>query len=248
MKSYRALVSSDWNECLAPCGPFDFISFAYPDLELRFQAIFRQYTSNEITLGEAIGRIQGLLPGSITEKQMDAYLEQSFQTYTGVPELIDWCNDHGTLFMINTTGMLGYFQRIFAKGLLPPVPALSAHPMIAYAAGPADPRYIHELFEIQDKPRHTESMMRRLNIPPSKVIIMGDSGGDGPHFEWGKSVGALLVGSMTKSSLETYCRSKGISIDVHFGVVCTAESAKDRDRQLQVDFIDLIPTIEEILA
>ena len=248
MKSYRALVSSDWNECLAPCGPFDFISFAYPDLKLRFQAIFRQYTSNEITLGEAIGRIHGLLPASITEQQMDAYLEQSFQTYTGVPELIDWCSDHGILFMINTTGMLGYFQRIFAKGLLPAVPALSAHPMTAYAPGQTDPRYIYELFEIQDKPRHTESIMRLLNIPPQKVIVMGDSGGDGPHFEWGKSVGALLVGSMTKTSLEAYCRSRSISIDVHFGVSCSAESAKDRDRQLQVDFVDLIPTIEAVLA
>ncbi len=33
IKHYKAMVSSDWNECLAPCGPFDFISFAYPRLE-----------------------------------------------------------------------------------------------------------------------------------------------------------------------------------------------------------------------
>jgi 2-hydroxy-3-keto-5-methylthiopentenyl-1-phosphate phosphatase len=248
MRSYRALVSSDWNECLAPCGPFDFISFTYPELKARFQAIFQEYTSNVITLGEAIGRLQGLLPGSITEQQMDAYLEQSFQTYAGVPHLIDWCNDHGILFMINTTGMLGYFQRIFAKGLLPPVPALSAHPMTCYARRKTDPRHVYELFEIQDKAKHTESVMRLLDIPPQKVIIMGDSGGDGPHFEWGRSVGALLVGSMTKTSLEAYCRSKGISIDVRFGVSGTAGSAKDRDREFQVDFVDLLPTIEEILA
>ena len=248
MSSYRALVSSDWNECLAPCGPFDFISFVYPELKVRFEAIFRQYTSNAVTLGQAIGRLQGLLPGSITEQQMDAYLEHSFQTYTGVPELIDWCNDHGILFMINTTGMLGYFQRIFAKGLLPRVQALSAHPMTRYPARETDPSHVYELFEIQDKAKHTESVMRLLNIPPQKVIIMGDSGGDGPHFEWGRSVGALLVGSMTKTSLAAYCRSKGISIDVRFGVARTAESAKARDKELQVDFVDLIPTIKEILA
>ena len=248
MRSYRALISSDWNECLAPCGPFDFISFAYPELETRFQAIFRQYTSNSITLGEAIGRLQGLLPGSITEQQMDAYLEQSFQTYTGVPELIDWCTDHGIWFMINTTGMLGYFQRIFVKGLLPPVPALSAHPMTRYVPRQTDPRHVYELFEIQDKPKHTESVMRLLNIPPQRVIIMGDSGGDGPHFEWGRSVGALLVASMTKASLEAYCRSKGIAIDVRFGVSHTVESAKVLEKELQVDFVELIPMIEEILA
>lgn len=33
MARYRAMISSDWNECLAPCGPFDAIAFTYPDLE-----------------------------------------------------------------------------------------------------------------------------------------------------------------------------------------------------------------------
>jgi hypothetical protein len=28
----KAIVASDWNECLAPCGPFDPIPFAYPRL------------------------------------------------------------------------------------------------------------------------------------------------------------------------------------------------------------------------
>ena len=36
---YQALVSSDWNGCLAPCGPFDFISFAYPRLKSDLAAI-----------------------------------------------------------------------------------------------------------------------------------------------------------------------------------------------------------------
>jgi hypothetical protein len=31
-RKYKAIVSSDWNECLAPSGPFDFISFNHPEL------------------------------------------------------------------------------------------------------------------------------------------------------------------------------------------------------------------------
>jgi hypothetical protein len=30
---YKGMISSDWNECLAPCGPFDPIAFAYPELK-----------------------------------------------------------------------------------------------------------------------------------------------------------------------------------------------------------------------
>ena len=118
-KSYKAIVSSDWNECLAPCGPFDFISFNYPQLTAELETIFKQYTGNVISLGEAVGQIQKLLPAPITEKQMDNYLDDSFSTYKGVPELIEWCLSNNILIMINTTGMIGYFQRVFAKNLLP---------------------------------------------------------------------------------------------------------------------------------
>ena len=45
---FKAIVSSDWNECLAPCGPFDSISFAYPELREALTGIFKQYTANTI--------------------------------------------------------------------------------------------------------------------------------------------------------------------------------------------------------
>lgn len=131
-QKYRGLISSDWNECLAPSGPFDVISFSYPSLDLEVKEIFKAYTGNRIPLSEAARRIAALLPRSIMEEQMDAYLDGRFATYRGVPELIDWCSRNDILFMINTTGMKGYFQRVFKKDLLPKVPVVSAHPMIAY--------------------------------------------------------------------------------------------------------------------
>ena len=148
---YRAIVSSDWNECLAPCGPFDCLAFNHPELEADLAAVFRQYSGNRISLGEATGRIRNLLPDPLSPDQMDAYLDASFTTYRGVPALIRWCLDNKILFMINTTGMIGYFQRIFAKGLLPPVPVLSAHPLIRYPGLKSDPLWVCELFETRDK-------------------------------------------------------------------------------------------------
>ena len=88
---YKAMVSSDWSECLAPCSPLDCISFNYPELTTELETIFTQYTGNVITLGEAARRIQTLLPDNIPIEQMDAYLDNSFLTYTGVAELIEWC-------------------------------------------------------------------------------------------------------------------------------------------------------------
>ena len=102
IKKYNAMVSADWNGCLAPCGPFDFISFAYPRFKSDLSTIFRQYTGNLISLGEAAAQIRGLVPEPITPDQMDAYLDEFFTTYTGVPELIEWCSSHNILFMINT--------------------------------------------------------------------------------------------------------------------------------------------------
>ena len=92
---YNAIVSSDWNECLAPCGPFDCISFNYPQFTSELETIFRQYTGNHISLGDAARQIQTLLPAAITIEQMDAYLDHSFLTYRGVPELIEWCLSQG---------------------------------------------------------------------------------------------------------------------------------------------------------
>ena len=246
-KLYKAIVSSDWSECLAPCSPFDCISFSYPQLTAELETIFKQYTSNIISLGEAAHKIQTLLPVTVTKEQMDAYLDNSFSTYKGVPELIEWCLSKGILFMINTTGMTGYFQRIFAKSLLPQVPALSAHSMVRYPKQCSDPNVIFDLFEIKDKGKNTEAAVRFFNIPFNKIILMGDSGGDGPHFEWGTRTDAFLIGSMTKPSLEEYCLKKNININMRFGISDTAGAKKDLKKEMQIDFMDLTSRIEDLM-
>jgi 2-hydroxy-3-keto-5-methylthiopentenyl-1-phosphate phosphatase len=246
-KAYRAIVSSDWNECLAPCGPFDFISFNYPQLTNELETIFKQYTSNFISLGEAARQIQKLLPAPVTEEQMDAYLDESFEIYSGVAQLIEWCLRNEILIMINTTGMIGYFQRIFAKNLLPKIPVLSAHPMLRYPARNTDPQQIFDLLETGDKGKNSEAVMRSFNIPPNKIIIMGDSGGDGPHFEWGAERSAFLIGNMVKPSLKTYCAQKRISMSNQFGISYADGEVKDPGREMQVNFLDLVPVIEAFL-
>ena len=246
-KMYRAMVSSDWSECLAPCSPFDCISFNYPQLSTELETIFKQYTSNTISLGEAAHKIETLLPATITTEQMDAYLDNSFSTYKGVPELIEWCLRKDIHFMINTTGMIGYFQRIFAKNLLPRVPALSAHPMVRYPNQHCDPDVIFDLFEIKDKGTNTEAAVRHFNIPLNQIILMGDSGGDGPHFEWGTKADAFLIGSMIKPSLEKYCQKKSININVRFGISGTAGEKKDLKKEMQIDFMDLASLIEDLI-
>jgi len=242
---YKGMISSDWNECLAPCGPFDPIAFAYPELEADLSTIFRSYTSNQITLSEAVRRIGALLPKPITEKQMDAYLEASFVTYKGVADLIVWCTEHNILFMINTTGMQGYFQRAMAKRLLPPEIVVAANPMFFY---PGHRMEMYEVMEIEDKAKNTDTVMKLHGIPAERVILVGDSGGDGPHFAWGASAGAHLVGSMTKPSLEKYCRDKGIKINTRFGVTYSEGEKKDLQREMEVDFMGLVPVIEKALA
>ena len=246
-KAYRAIVSSDWNECLAPCGPFDFISFNYPQLTAELETIFKQYTGNVISLGEAVGQIQKLLPAPITEKQMDNYLDDSFSTYKGVPELIEWCLSNNILIMINTTGMIGYFQRVFAKNLLPKVPVLSAHPKVRYPKSDTDLLHIYDLFETMDKGKNTESVIRSFNIPSKKVIIMGDSGGDGPHFEWGAANNAFLIANMTKPSLKRYCEQKSITINAQFGPSYTEGEVKNLRKEMRVNFMDLAPIIDDFI-
>ena len=241
---FNGMISSDWNECLAPCGPFDPIAFAYPDLEAELSGIFRLYTGNQISLSEATRRIGGLLPEPITEKQMNAYLETSFLIYKGVMNLIRWCTKHDILFMINTTGMQGYFQRATAKGLLPQGIVVAANPMIFY---PGHKTEMYEVREIEDKAKNTETVLRKYGIPAQKLIIIGDSGGDGPHFAWGAAVGAHLLGSMTKPSLDNYCRKKGIKINTRFGVTYSEGEKKDLKREMEVDFIGLVPVIEQVL-
>ena len=237
--NYKAIISSDWNECLAPSGPFDFITFNYPGLKPQLTTIFTKYTTNTITLGLAMQKIQALLPSPVTTEQVDAYLANRFTHYSGVPQLIEWCENHDILFMINTTAMIGIFQRIFAKKLLPRVPALSAHPLVGFPENNSDPVKIFDLFETDDKGKNTDAMARSLGIPPHRIVIVGDSGGDGPHFEWGAANGAYLVGSMTKPSLKNYCRKKGIQIDLQFGVSYSEGEPRNLENEMQYNFMDL---------
>ncbi len=243
-KRYRGMISSDWNECLAPCGPFDPMAFAYPELEANLSQVFRQYTGNLISLSEATRRIGGLLPKPITERQMDAYLDASFITYRGVVDLVKWCKEHHILFMINTTGMQGYFQKANAKGMLPQGIVVAANPMISY---PGHGKGMYEVREIEDKAKNTETVMRLHSIPAKRVILVGDSGGDGPHFAWGALVGAYLVGSMTKPSLEKHCKSKAIEINTRFGLTYSEGEKRDLEREMEVNFMGLVKVIEGVV-
>lgn len=235
----KGIVSSDWNECLAPCGPFDAISHAHPELAPRLTELFRAYTGNRTSLSETAAIIESLLPGPFLKERMDAYLDRSFATYAGVAGLMDWCMRNDVLFMINTTGMTGYFQRAIQKGLLPKVPVVSAHPLIAY--GDAIPGLtLLPLRETADKGRHTDTIARKFGVPPNRIVVMGDSGGDGPHFEWAASVGAFRIACMAKPSLIAYCDARDIAIHKQFG---SSDETADA-----VDYTDLIPVLEDMLG
>ncbi len=247
MARYRAMISSDWNECLAPCGPFDAIAFTYPDLEPELASVFRRYTGNEISLGEAAARIESILPRPLTESQADAYLDREFRIYRGVWELIRWAGQHDVLFMINTTGMIGYFQRIFARGLLPAVPLLAAHPLVRFAASPTDPETVLPLYETTDKSVHTDAVARRFSIPFSRIAVMGDSGGDGPHFSWAAENGAIRIGSMTKASLAGFCQREKIDISLRFGLSYKPGKERNEAEEMRFDFQDLIPYLSDNL-
>ncbi len=238
-RTYRALFSSDWSECLAPSGPFDCIFFNYPDLKEPLVKVFRQYTSNVIPLGEAIRQIEALMPGPLTEPMMDAYLEASYETYPGAADFVRWCQENDILFMLNTTGMRGYTQRVLAKGWLPHITALSAHPFISYPEAPTDPEIFLPLLEIQDKAANSASVAEKYGISPGRIIIMGDSGGDGPHFAWGASVKALLIASRPKPSLEKYCAEKNIVIHHRIG---------SADEPYKAHFMEMVPWVEAYLA
>ncbi|MGD9201293.1 MAG: hypothetical protein PVI26_07005 [Chitinispirillia bacterium] len=245
-QKYKAIISSDWNQCLAPCRPFDPIIYNYPDLSFDLTKIFKEYTGNKISLGTANERIFNLLPEPLSIKQMDDYLYDSFVTYKGVPELIDWCNKNNILFMINTTGLMGYFQRIYANSLLPKVPVISANSLIQYQYSETDPPQIYDLKEIEDKGKNTAQALRYFSISESKIIIIGDSGGDGPHFEWGKTNKAYIIGSMTKQSLMDYCNKKKININLFFGSTYLTNEVRIVENEMLFDFIELSSVFERI--
>jgi phosphoserine phosphatase len=246
-RPFTAILSSDWSECLSPSGPFDFIAFTYPQLAPKLEEIFRGYTENRISLGEACARIEEIMPGPITAPLMDAYLDRAYAVYRGVPELIEWCRGEGVLFMINTTGMIAYFQRVFAKGLLPQIPVLSANPLFRFPAGAGDPHTVLDLLETQDKGKNTAAVAASMGIPAERVIVMGDSGGDGPHFEWAHRAGAFIISSMTKHSLAAYCDIKRVTIDRRFGLVYGKDEPRSVDKEMAIDFADLIGPIKEVL-
>ena len=216
MENYAAMVTSDWSECLSPSGPFDMITFHYPHLKGRVEEIFRGYTGNDMTLAQAAEQIGDLLPSPIRKSQMDAYLEAGFAVYADVAAFMNWCRRRQVLFMINSTGAVGYFQRVFARGELATADVLAAHPMIQYPGEASDPKIILPIQEISDKPVHSAAMAKRFGIPPERVVVIGDSGGDGPHFEWGAEVGATLVASLAKPSLLAYCRRRKIELCHHW--------------------------------
>ena len=239
MKTYKGLVSSDWNECLAPTGPFDPIAFIYPELKEELDTIFKNYTSNLIPLSVAVSEIVKLLPQPFTIEQMDAYLDECFTIYKGVVDMIDVLAANDILFMINTTGAQGFFQRIMKKKLIPSVPFVAANPFIKFTGIETDQRFPFLVLETSDKGTNTESVMKKFMIEPSKVVVIGDSGGDGPHFRWGASVGAFLIGSMTKVSLKNFCVKNDVVLDNCFGVVYSEKESRDVLREQTFDFREL---------
>lgn len=243
--TYQAIVSSDWSECLSPNGPFDPISFAYPELKQELSTIFRQYTGNVITLTDAVSKIKGLMPSALSQDQMDAYLDAHFKTYKGVPDLIEWCLGKGILFMLNTTGTQAYFQRAMAKGLIPSVPVVAANPMIRYTGAAEDPRYRCEVHEIEDKAKCTAEIIRSMGAAPRKLIVMGDSGGDGPHFQWAAKFGGLLIANMAKASLIEYCRARGVVINRHFGLSYGPGEVRNLEKEMTFDYMALADIISE---
>jgi len=244
---YRALVSSDWNQCLAPCGPFDFLAFTHPECAGLLDRVFRQYTGNEISLGQAVNKVLSILPSPVSRAQMDAYLAERFAIYRGVAEFMAWCEKNDVLFMINTTGAVGYFQRACHAGMIPPVPVLSASPQFRF---PSEGDLFHRflpLYEVEDKAANTASVLKQTGIAAERAVLIGDSGGDGPHFGWGAKQGATLVGSMTKPSLDDYCRRGGIRIHHRIGKTYRPGETLDPKQEMAVDFMELTEIVEAVL-
>ena len=192
-------------------------------------------------------RCQRSLPAPITLEQMDAYLDVRFKHYTGVPELIESCLANNILFMINTTGSRGYFERAIAKKLLPGPTALSAHPEINFG-NTSDSYAYFALQEITDKPVNTEKVAKQFQIPPQNIIVVGDSGGDGPHFKWAAEQNAYRVASMAKPSLKAYCQKHTIEVNRFFGLSYEAGESRREADEMQVDFREAASVIDDYLS
>jgi hypothetical protein len=128
------------------------------------------------------------------------------------------------------------------------VPVLSANTLVRYPARASDPATILELNETSDKCRNTAETAARLRIPKGKFVVLGDSGGDGPHFEWAEREGGFKVASMAKASLQSFCAAKKIAVDRFFGLTYAAGEARDLEREMRVDFRELVPVIAAALS
>ncbi len=248
MNPYNGMISSDWSQCLSPNGPFDPLIFLYPELASDLSKIFKRYTGNEITLGQAFDQVSSLLPRWPSSEQLDRYLDACFQTYTGVAELIRWCRRNGILFMVNTTSFGAYFQRVFFKSMLPAIDVLSAQFNWSFDKAQKAAEHLVELKEIEDKARNTAAIADRFSIPHNRIFLMGDSGGDGPHFQWGDKVGATLIGSMTKPSLAKYCRDKGITIHHQVGHTYRPGEPVSMDKERGFDFKSMIDILQPAMG
>jgi hypothetical protein len=82
-----------------------------------------------------------------------------------------------------------------------------------------------------------------LDLEPKNLVVIGDSGGDGPHFQWAGAQGAFLIGSMTKPSLENQCRSGGITIHRRFGISYGPGEKRDLEKEMKVNFMELADVI-----
>jgi len=247
MNGYNGMISSDWSQCLSPNGPFDPLSYLYPDLTMDLALIFKQYTSNEITLGRAIKQVREMLPGWPSPDQLDQYLYACFETYRGVPELIQWCRHNRVLFMLNTTGFAAYFQRVLSKELLPAVDVLSAQSKWCINMEKIEAMRFIALMEVQDKARNTAIIAKKHSIPNHRIVLMGDSGGDGPHFEWGATIGATLIGSMTKPSLRTFCDERKITVHHQVGHIYQPGESISTDKERDFDFQSVIDILESAI-
>jgi hypothetical protein len=149
--------------------------------------------------------------------------------------------------MVNTTGAVGCFQRALFRHLLPPLPVISAYPEPHYPKTASDPDQVYSLFEITGKARHTETVAQNMEIPLKRTIIVGDSGGDGPHFKWGAQNGAFLIASMAKPSLQLYCSEQDIQPDYFFGHTYCKGETRDHALEMGFDFMGLAAVIEEVI-
>jgi hypothetical protein len=141
--------------------------------------------------------------------------------------------------------MMGYFQRARVKRLLPALDAVSAHPMLRFASVPGVEISFHDLYEIEDKPKNTQKVMERFHLPASRLFILGDSGGDGPHFAWGAARGAHLVGCMTKPSLKAYCRKHHIRLNLDFGLSPPPGEPRDPQSEMGFDYMELATYMDQ---